>query len=303
MMDRHPKISCIMPAYNAARYIRIAIDSILSQTFDDFELIIINDGSTDETEKIIQSYDDSRIVYLKNETNLKLIKTLNRGIDIAKGEFISRMDSDDQAMPTLFEMELKEFSKYSEAGIVNTLTFHMSEDGRKIKKNRRVPYLSSKAMSVICPFCNMISHPGVMVRADLMKKYKYRDDAMVVHLEDLDLWCRMFTDGIVCKTLKKRLLRYRTSSESVNSVYGKERYIRRKKIVAYYLKKMYGWEHEIFEDVNEVGFCKKNSSCFGYFFYLLKNKKISIFTFFELMKWLINELCGDLKNFVTGKKN
>ena len=92
-----------MPAYNAARFLRVAIDSILCQTFTDFELIIINDGSTDNTEEIIRSYTDPRIVYIKNEINLKLIKTLNKGIDAAKGEFIARMDSDDQARPTLFE--------------------------------------------------------------------------------------------------------------------------------------------------------------------------------------------------------
>lgn len=115
-MTKNPKISCIMPAYNAGKYLKVAIDSILNQTFKDFELIIINDGSSDNTEDIILSYDDSRIVYIKNERNLKLMKTLNKGIDKAKGEFISRMDSDDQAHPSLFERELQEFEKHPDAG-------------------------------------------------------------------------------------------------------------------------------------------------------------------------------------------
>ena len=170
-----------MPAYNASRFLRVAIDSILCQTFTDFELIIINDGSTDNTEEIIRSYTDPRIVYIKNEINLKLIKTLNKGIDAAKGEFIARMDSDDQARPTLLETELAEFKKHPEAGIVNTLTWHMNEDGSSLRKNRKIIRLSSQAMPIICSFNNMISHPGVMVRSELMKKYHYKDDEKVFY--------------------------------------------------------------------------------------------------------------------------
>ena len=106
-----PEISCIMPAYNAAAFIRPAIESILNQTYGNFELIIINDGSTDDTDNIIKSYNDKRIIYIRNEENLKLIKTLNRGVDAARGRFIARLDSDDIALPTLFEEELKEFAK------------------------------------------------------------------------------------------------------------------------------------------------------------------------------------------------
>ncbi len=75
-------ISVILPAYNAERFLKEAIDSILAQTYTNFELIVLNDGSTDRTEEIILSYDDPRIRYIKNETNLKLIKTLNKGIDL-----------------------------------------------------------------------------------------------------------------------------------------------------------------------------------------------------------------------------
>ena len=97
-----PKISVIMPAYNAEKYLREAIDSILGQTFTDFELIVINDCSRDDTEQIILSYQDPRIVYLKNEKNLGVAGTLNRGLEVARGAYIARMDADDRSVPDRF---------------------------------------------------------------------------------------------------------------------------------------------------------------------------------------------------------
>src|SRR6185437_13087929 len=90
-----PAISVVMPTYNDGAYLREAIDSILGQTFKDFEFIIINDGSTDDTEDIINSYRDNRIKYLKNETNCGNTVTRNRGRNAAMGKYIAIMDSDD----------------------------------------------------------------------------------------------------------------------------------------------------------------------------------------------------------------
>ena len=87
-MDKNIKASILMPVYNEEKYLKQAIESILNQTFKDFEFLIINDGSTDNTKKIIQSYQDKRIIYIENEKNLKLIKTLNKGLNLAKGKYI-----------------------------------------------------------------------------------------------------------------------------------------------------------------------------------------------------------------------
>ena len=100
-------ISIILPAYNAEKYLKEAIDSILAQTYTNFELIVINDGSTDKTEEIILSYQDSRIRYIKNEKNLKLIRTLNKGIGLAKGKYIARMDADDISLPHRLKEEVE----------------------------------------------------------------------------------------------------------------------------------------------------------------------------------------------------
>jgi glycosyltransferase involved in cell wall biosynthesis len=101
-----PKISVIMPTYNAEKYLREAMDSILAQSFKDFELIVINDCSADGTEQIVLSYQDPRIVYLKNEKNLGVAGTLNRGLQVANGKYIARMDSDDRSVPERFEKQL-----------------------------------------------------------------------------------------------------------------------------------------------------------------------------------------------------
>src|SRR5438034_11184861 len=94
----HPLVSIVMATYNDSRYLKGAIDSVLKQTFRDWEFIILNDASTDETDKIISSYveKDSRFVYINNAKNAGLTKNLNKGIDIAQGEFIARIDSDDE---------------------------------------------------------------------------------------------------------------------------------------------------------------------------------------------------------------
>src|SRR6266571_110472 len=94
-----PLVSVIMPVYNGEKFLRLAIESILAQTFRTFEFIIVNDGSTDSSETIISSFTDPCIKLLKNEANLGIAASLNRAIEISKGEYICRMDADDVALP------------------------------------------------------------------------------------------------------------------------------------------------------------------------------------------------------------
>ena len=119
MYSSQPVISVILPVYNAERFLREAIDSVLKQTFVDFEFIILNDGSTDKTEDIILSYKDPRIRYVKNEKNLKLIKTLNKGVDMARGKYIARMDADDISLPERFEKEVAYLEAHPDVAVVS----------------------------------------------------------------------------------------------------------------------------------------------------------------------------------------
>ena len=89
-----PKVTVLMPVYNAAKFLRDAVGSILKQSFSDFEFLIIDDGSTDGSQSIISSYKDSRIKFVQNEKNFGVAKTLNRGLDLSRGEYIARMDAE-----------------------------------------------------------------------------------------------------------------------------------------------------------------------------------------------------------------
>ncbi|MFT3993577.1 MAG: glycosyltransferase family A protein [Dysgonomonas sp.] len=210
-----PTISVIMPVYNGEKYLKEAIESILNQTYSDFEFIIINDGSTDETEKIILSYNDPRIVYIKNEINIRLIKTLNKGIDLARGQYIARMDADDISFPERFQRQISIFETYEDVDLVNISVFYLSEDGHSYWKPNNIQMCNSEAVKHITVLQNQIIHPGIMIKASLLRQYKYRDNTDVEYIEDYDLWVRILADGHICYTLPYRLLYYRLLSTSI----------------------------------------------------------------------------------------
>ena len=128
----HPKISVVMAVYNGERHLREAIDSILNQTFADFEFVIIDDASTDRSGRILQEYagKDKRIVIIGNETNMGLSKSLNKGIRLTKGEYIARMDADDISFPDRFEKQVKFLDDHNDIGILGTHYLQMDIGGK-----------------------------------------------------------------------------------------------------------------------------------------------------------------------------
>ena len=115
---RNPKITVLMPVYNGEKYLREAIGSILNQTFNDFEFLIINDSSTDSTREIILSYDDTRIRLEDNEKNIGLTHSLNKGLRLAKGKYVARMDADDISLPDRLEKQLAVIENNTDVSIV-----------------------------------------------------------------------------------------------------------------------------------------------------------------------------------------
>ena len=116
----HPKVTLLMSVFNGQSYLKEAIESILNQTFEDFEFLIINDASKDNSLRIIQSFDDSRIKLVHNSDNIGLTKSLNKGIDLAKGEFIARMDCDDISLPERLSMQVSFIDKNPDIGILSS---------------------------------------------------------------------------------------------------------------------------------------------------------------------------------------
>lgn len=205
-----PKISVVMPVYNTdEKYLREAIESILNQTYKNFEFIIINDGSTNDAEDIILSYRDSRILYIKNEQNLGLIKTLNKALYMAKCEYIARMDSDDISLPTRFEKQVDFLDKNPDVDILGTW-FNC------IPRNRVIETLSKDKEIKECMLVNSnnIGHPTVTFRKSLIERFGIKYDEKYSYAEDYALWLSLI-DKVKFANIPEILLNYRIHSNSV----------------------------------------------------------------------------------------
>ncbi len=178
-------ITVLMPVYNAENHLRMAIDSILSQSFTDFEFLIINDGSTDNSEKIITSYHDSRLRYYKNKSQLRLVQTLNKGLELAEGQYIARMDADDIAVSYRLEKQLLWMQSHPEVGVCGSFV----ETFGKQHKTWNYPIFDAQIrvnMLLNNPFC----HSSVMLRKSVLDTHDLRYASNYEYCEDYDFWIR-----------------------------------------------------------------------------------------------------------------
>jgi len=206
-------ISIILPVYNSERYLRESIQSILDQTYTDFEFIIINDGSTDHSESIILSFNDDRIRYFSNEMNKGLIFTLNKGVELSKRKYIARMDSDDIAYPKRLELQLNFLENNLEYGVCGSLVKLINEDG-KGSEILNLPINDDEIKSYLYFSCP-INHPSVLIRTSLLRNNLYSEDYKTA--EDYELWIRLSS---ITKfyNLPNVLLNYRVHSENISKV-------------------------------------------------------------------------------------
>ena len=199
-----PKVSVIMGVYNTNKeYISLAIESILNQTYTDFEYIICNDGCTDDTFEYIKSkYKDSRIVYIENDTNRGLAYTLNHCLNKAQGEYIARMDSDDESLLNRIEEQVDFLDNNKEYGVAATNANLFDENGiwGKLEYNENInkkDFLKN----------NPVIHPSVMIRREIYDLVNgYRDILRTVRVEDYDLFFRIFAKGAKIYTIQNKLL-------------------------------------------------------------------------------------------------
>lgn len=237
-MECSKLISVILPAYNAEKYLQKAIDSILAQTYANFELLVINDGSTDRTEEIVLSYSDPRIRYIKNEENLKLIKTLNKGIDLARGTYIARMDADDISLPDRLEKELDFMEKHPDISACSSKVYHLK--GNEIKKGHFYPCITSEG----CAFCSIfrtpLSHPASFFKTDVLRDFKYDESVKAMHIEAFVLWGDLALANKKMAVLNDRLLYYRDNEQSICHSYAGVQTENHKHRVRFMLKNMLG---------------------------------------------------------------
>jgi len=180
-----PGVSVVMPAYNAEKYLREAIDSILAQTYTDFELIIINDGSTDSTKEVIHSYSDPRIIYIENERNSGICITLNKGLDASRGRYIVRMDSDDISVPERLEVQVRYMDANPDIGASGS-DIEIFGDG--IEPYRFTQLHTSEECSAGLLFNSCFAHPSVIIRKSVIDKYNLRYNDEFRGLEDYEFW-------------------------------------------------------------------------------------------------------------------
>lgn len=217
-----PLVSVIMSVYNSEQWLNLAIDSIIHQTYPNWELIIIDDASNESARQILQSYaSDKRITIHRRDSQHGLIKNLNLAIDLSKGDFIARMDADDISNPDRLTKQVAFLQQNPTVDAVASFITQINEKGEPYRTwtddRKASSYNSIKA---IMPVTNCIAHPTVMIRASVLKKYLYNESQM--HLEDWDLWLRLLNDDRIIEKINEPLLLYRVHSGSVTNTYLKK---------------------------------------------------------------------------------
>lgn len=221
MPDKKPRVSVCIPTYNRARYIGKTIQSILNQTFSDFELIIVDNASADNTEEVVRKFmeKDNRIRYYKNAKNIGMHPNWNRAIELATGDYIAIFHDDDLYHPTILEKEVALLNAHNNVGFVDTGGYIIDEKGTKIGTwvyerqiiTSGINFILNTLKTAFCP----INCPSVMVKRECYEKVGYFTDKFIP--SDYDMWlriCEYFDVGYI----KEPLFNYRRHKESGCSI-------------------------------------------------------------------------------------
>lgn len=211
--QEQPLVTVIMPLYNSEDYVRATIQSILGQTYSNFEFLIFNDGSTDSSGKIVNEFSDERIVFYDNQKNYGYVKHLNDGIELARGKYIARMDSDDISLPKRLETQVKFLEHNQEVGVCGTFASALRNNG-----DLYPIILPIQDQEIKCYFLigNPIFHPSVMVRKSVLDQYNIKYNPAHMPIEDAYMWHEM---GKVSKlhNIPEHLLIYRTHENQITN--------------------------------------------------------------------------------------
>jgi glycosyltransferase involved in cell wall biosynthesis len=194
-----PLVSVLLAVHDDARYLPGAVESVLQQTVRDLELIVVDDGSTDETSDILGALDDPRVVLLRNDSQLGLAASLNRALDRAKGKYVARLDADDVALPERLERQL---ARMTEVAVLGTAVLDLDEHGQTGTLHRNP--LGPRAVRWISLFSSPFFHPTVLVDRDALGDLRY--DPSYLESEDYELWTRLLATGVDGRNLEDALV-------------------------------------------------------------------------------------------------
>ena len=209
----NPLVSVILPVYNAEKYIKVCLTSILNQKYQNLEIIIINDGSTDSSLDIIDSFYDNRIRIYNNDKNQGLVYSLNRGLELASGEYIARMDADDIMLPDRILSQLNFLTQHEDIDICGC-SCELFKDN--VTYGYQYFWLTPDSIKAELLFNTPIAHPTFCVRKKALNGYKY--NSTYKFCEDYELLSRFLIDGNKGANLPRALLRYRQTSQSQTSL-------------------------------------------------------------------------------------
>jgi len=214
-MVLNPLISVILPVYNAEKFLNESINSILEQTYTHFELIIVNDGSTDTSQSIIDHYSDPRIRKINHTQNKGLVASLNEAINNAEGDFIVRMDADDIAFKDRVQKQVQYLLDHPAIDIVGTHAVFFETNTQspmanwELDLNTITPSSIKKALT----WENCMIHPSICMRSEIAKSLLYNEHQK--NYEDYDLWLRATADNINIAKIDESLLYYRVQPKSI----------------------------------------------------------------------------------------
>lgn len=208
-MEEKPLVSVVIPAFNSARFLRECMESIVNQTYQNLEILIIDDTPDDDgTASILESYDDSRISHIKPTVRMGLVKSLNYGISVSKGKYIARMDADDISHLERIERQVHYLNLHPEVGVLGCSCYKINE------KNKIIGVIEHPSINdeikIKMLFNAAFVHPAVMIRKDILSN-SY--DEHIIFSEDYELWTRLMKITEF-HNLKQKLLKYRILDNS-----------------------------------------------------------------------------------------
>jgi len=220
-----PKVTVLMSVYNGEKYLKEAIDSILTQTFTDFEFLIINDASKDRSRDILQRYSDPRIKVITNEGNIGLTRSLNKGLRFSKGKYIARMDADDISMPERLKRQIEFMELHPDVGLLASQIVVIDINGKSLY-TLKLPE-TNECIKWILLFENCIAHPAAFYRRDLAIRIGGYNE-LFKRSQDYDLWSRMSFETKIYQ-IPETLLKWRATSnyEQVNYINEQEETVRK----------------------------------------------------------------------------
>jgi glycosyltransferase involved in cell wall biosynthesis len=207
----NPTITVLMPAYNVGNYIHEAIASVLAQSFTDFELLIINDGSTDRTMDVISSFDDERIVVISQE-NRGVAAALNTGLHYARADYIARFDADDVCYPNRLQVQYEFMQRHPEYKIVGSAADYMDAEGQHLFAQEPAAFSNSQLQQLkysVCPF----NHSTVLYKKDVVLEAGGYNE-LAYTFEDHFLWLQILREHKACN-LPEALIKFRLNPESI----------------------------------------------------------------------------------------